>query len=72
MGMTSEVSPAASYRVEMGRELAFGACWDHLPPVKETANHVDGKAYDNKNFSTQAVHRICPQCLGGVQGCTTA
>jgi 1,6-anhydro-N-acetylmuramate kinase len=43
-----KVSPGANYRKVMGRGMAFGAGRDHLPPVKEMHNYVDGKVFNNK------------------------
>ena len=43
-----KVSPGANYRNVMGRGMAFGAGRDHLPPVKEMNNYVDGKVFNNK------------------------
>lgn len=43
-----KVSPGANYRNVMGRGMAFGSDRDHLPPVKEMNNYVDGKLFDNK------------------------
>ena len=43
-----KVSPGANYRNVMGRGMAFGAGRDHLPPVKEMHNYVDGKVFNNK------------------------
>jgi 1,6-anhydro-N-acetylmuramate kinase len=43
-----KVSPGANYRNVMGRGMAFGAGRDHLPPVTEMKNYVDGKVFNNK------------------------
>jgi hypothetical protein len=32
----------------MAKGMAFGAGRDHLSPVKEMVNYVDGKVFDNK------------------------
>jgi 1,6-anhydro-N-acetylmuramate kinase len=43
-----KVSPGANYRSVMARGMAFGAGSDHLVPVKEMVNYIDGKIFDNK------------------------
>ncbi|KAI9929541.1 hypothetical protein MW887_001014 [Aspergillus wentii] len=43
-----KVSPGRNYRKVMRMGMLFGAGRDHLPPVKEMINHVDGKVFDNK------------------------
>jgi 1,6-anhydro-N-acetylmuramate kinase len=43
-----KVSPGANYRNVMARGMAFGGGRDHLAPVKEMVNYVDGKIFDNK------------------------
>jgi hypothetical protein len=43
-----KVSPGANYRNVMARGMAFDGGRDHLAPVKEMINHVDGKVFNNK------------------------
>ena len=43
-----KVSPGKNYRNVLRQGMLFGAGRDHLPPVKEMINYVDGKAFDNK------------------------
>jgi 1,6-anhydro-N-acetylmuramate kinase len=43
-----KVSPGANYRNVMARGMAFGGGRDHLAPVKEMINYVDGKVFNNK------------------------
>jgi hypothetical protein len=43
-----KVSPGENYRNVMAKGMAFGAGRDHLSPVKEMVNYVDGKVFDNK------------------------
>jgi 1,6-anhydro-N-acetylmuramate kinase len=43
-----KVSPGANYRNVMARGMAFGGGRDHLAPVKEMINYVDGKIFNNK------------------------
>ena len=43
-----KVSPGLNYRKVMQKSMAFGAGRDHLAPVTELVNYVDGKAFDNK------------------------
>jgi 1,6-anhydro-N-acetylmuramate kinase len=43
-----KVSPGANYRSVMAQGMAFGAGSDHLTPVKEMVNYIDGKVFDNK------------------------
>ncbi|KAJ5720372.1 uncharacterized protein N7483_008306 [Penicillium malachiteum] len=43
-----KVSPGKNYRKVLRQGMLFGAGRDHLPPVKELVNYVDGKIYDNK------------------------
>jgi hypothetical protein len=42
-----KVSPGENYRSVMRRGIAFGGSLDHLPPVTEMVNYVDGKVFDN-------------------------
>lgn len=43
-----KVSPGKNYRKVMSHGMLFGAGRDHLSPVKELINYVDGKVFDNK------------------------
>ncbi|KAJ6028001.1 hypothetical protein N7540_003577 [Penicillium herquei] len=43
-----KVSPGKNYRKVLRQGMLFGAGRDHLPPVKELVNYVDGKIHDNK------------------------
>ncbi|QQK42584.1 Anhydro-N-acetylmuramic acid kinase [Penicillium digitatum] len=43
-----KVSPGKNYRNVLRQGMLFGAGLDHLPPVKEMNNYIDGKAFDNK------------------------
>ncbi|KAK4860809.1 hypothetical protein LT330_004540 [Penicillium expansum] len=43
-----KVSPGKNYRNVLRQGMLFGAGRDHLPPVKEMINYIDGKAFDNK------------------------
>lgn len=43
-----KVSPGANYRKVMRKGMEFGAGRDHLEPVKELVNYVDGKVFNNK------------------------
>lgn len=43
-----KVSPGKNYREVLRRGMLFGGGRDHLPPVKEMVNHVNGKVFDNK------------------------
>lgn len=43
-----KVSPGKNYREVLRRGMLFGAGRDHLPPVKEMVNYVNGKLFDNK------------------------
>ncbi|KAL2012383.1 hypothetical protein VTN00DRAFT_5101 [Thermoascus crustaceus] len=43
-----KVSPGKNYRKVMRQGMLFGAGRDHLPPVKELVNYVNGKVFDNK------------------------
>ncbi|KAB8219371.1 hypothetical protein BDV33DRAFT_204499 [Aspergillus novoparasiticus] len=43
-----KVSPGKNYRLVLRKGMLFGARRDHLPPVKELINYVDGKVFDNK------------------------
>ncbi|KAL1997646.1 hypothetical protein VTN02DRAFT_1201 [Thermoascus thermophilus] len=43
-----KVSPGKNYRKVMRQGMLFGAGRDHLPPVRELVNYVDGKVFDNK------------------------
>jgi 1,6-anhydro-N-acetylmuramate kinase len=43
-----KVSPGANYRQVMRKGINFGGAEDHLAPVRELVNHVDGKVFDNK------------------------
>jgi 1,6-anhydro-N-acetylmuramate kinase len=43
-----KVSPGKNYRKVMRQGALFGAGRDHLPPVSEMVNYVDGKVFDNK------------------------
>ncbi|ODM22634.1 hypothetical protein SI65_00223 [Aspergillus cristatus] len=43
-----KVSPGKNYRKVLRQGMLFGAGRDHLSPVKELVNYVDGKAFNNK------------------------
>lgn len=43
-----KVSPGENYRKVLRQGMLFGSGRDHLPPVKEMVNHVDGRVFDNK------------------------
>ncbi|KAJ9637162.1 hypothetical protein H2201_007066 [Coniosporium apollinis] len=43
-----KVSPGENYRKVMRKGISFGAGRDHLPPVKEMVNYIDGKVFNNK------------------------
>ncbi|OGM45200.1 UPF0075 domain protein [Aspergillus bombycis] len=43
-----KVSPGKNYRKVLRKGMLFGAGRDHLPPVKELFNYVDGKVFYNK------------------------
>lgn len=43
-----KVSPGANYRRVMRQGMEFGNGVEHLAPVTELVNHVNGKIYDNK------------------------
>jgi 1,6-anhydro-N-acetylmuramate kinase len=43
-----KVSPGKNYRDVMRKGIMFGGSADHLAPVKELLNYVDGKVFDNK------------------------
>ncbi|KAE8314810.1 hypothetical protein BDV41DRAFT_575459 [Aspergillus transmontanensis] len=43
-----KVSPGKNYRLVLRKGIRFGARRDHLPPVKELFNYVDGKVFVNK------------------------
>ncbi|KAJ5160164.1 uncharacterized protein N7482_007168 [Penicillium canariense] len=43
-----KVSPGKNYRKVMRQGVLFGAGRDHLSPVKELVNYVDGKVFNNK------------------------
>ncbi|KAL4738917.1 Anhydro-N-acetylmuramic acid kinase [Aspergillus similis] len=43
-----KVSPGNNYRKVMRQGVLFGAGRDHLKPVSELINYVDGKVFDNK------------------------
>ncbi|KAE8368674.1 Anhydro-N-acetylmuramic acid kinase [Aspergillus caelatus] len=43
-----KVSPGKNYRKVLRKGILLGAGRDHLPPVKELLNYVDGKVFDNK------------------------
>lgn len=43
-----KVSPGKNYRKVMRHGMLFGAGRDHLSPVKELVNYVDGKVFNNK------------------------
>ena len=43
-----KVSPGKNYRQVMTKGMEFGAGQDHLSPVKELVNYVDGKVFNNK------------------------
>jgi len=43
-----KVSPGKNYRKVLRQGMLFGAGRDHLSPVKELVNYVDGKVFDNK------------------------
>ncbi|KUJ21141.1 UPF0075-domain-containing protein [Mollisia scopiformis] len=42
-----KVSPGKNYREVMRKGMMFGGSADHLAPVKELVNYVDGKIFDN-------------------------
>ncbi|CAI7621823.1 unnamed protein product [Penicillium pancosmium] len=43
-----KVSPGKNYRKVLRHGMLFGAGRDHLAPVKELVNYVDGRVFDNK------------------------
>lgn len=43
-----KVSPGKNYRKVLRQGMLFGEGRDHIPPVKELINYVDGKVFDNK------------------------
>jgi 1,6-anhydro-N-acetylmuramate kinase len=43
-----KVSPGENYRKVMKHGMEFGAGRDHLEPVTELVNYVEGKAFDNR------------------------
>ena len=43
-----KVNPGENYRKVMTHGMNFGAGQDHLGPVSELVNYVDGKIFDNK------------------------
>ncbi|KAL6245478.1 hypothetical protein RBB50_007477 [Rhinocladiella similis] len=43
-----KVSPGANYRKVMKHGMDFGAGKNHLEPVKDLVNYVNGKVFDNK------------------------
>ncbi|KAF5866607.1 hypothetical protein ETB97_010700 [Aspergillus alliaceus] len=43
-----KVSPGKNYRNVLRKGMLLGQERDHLPPVKELINYVDGKVFDNK------------------------
>jgi 1,6-anhydro-N-acetylmuramate kinase len=43
-----KVSPGKNYRKVMRQGILFGSDWDHLSPVSEMVNYVDGEIFDNK------------------------
>ncbi|KAG9254298.1 Anhydro-N-acetylmuramic acid kinase [Emericellopsis atlantica] len=43
-----KVSPGANYRHVMKKGMNFGGDRDHISPVREIVNYVDGKVFDNK------------------------
>ncbi|KAJ6441098.1 Anhydro-N-acetylmuramic acid kinase [Purpureocillium lavendulum] len=43
-----KVSPGRNYRRVMRKGMEFGAGREHLEPVKELVNYVNGKVFDNK------------------------
>jgi hypothetical protein len=43
-----KVSPGKNYRKVLRKGILFRGGCDHLPPVKEMFNYVDGKIFDKK------------------------
>ena len=43
-----KVSPGKNYRKVLRQAMQFGGGHDHLAPVKELVNYVDGKLFNNK------------------------
>ncbi|TPX18093.1 uncharacterized protein E0L32_011817 [Thyridium curvatum] len=43
-----KVSPGKNYRRVMSKGMGFGAGQDHLPPVRELVNYVNGKVFHHK------------------------
>lgn len=43
-----KVSPGKNYRDVMRKGMLFGGAADHLSPVREMVNYVNGKEFDNK------------------------
>lgn len=43
-----KVNPGQNYRKVMQHGMQFGGGAEHLPPVSEMVNYVDGKTFDNK------------------------
>ncbi|PHH90940.1 hypothetical protein CDD83_2192 [Cordyceps sp. RAO-2017] len=44
-----KVSPGRNYRRVVAKGMAFGAGREHLPPVRDMVNYVDGAVFDNKS-----------------------
>ncbi|KAJ5669756.1 hypothetical protein N7462_010826 [Penicillium macrosclerotiorum] len=43
-----KIAPGKNYRKILRQGMLFGAGRDHLPPVKDLVNHVNGRIFDNK------------------------
>lgn len=46
--MSWQISPGSNYREVMRKGMNFGGDKNHLPPVSEMINYIDGKPFSNK------------------------
>ncbi|KAF5010817.1 hypothetical protein FDECE_3042 [Fusarium decemcellulare] len=44
-----KISPGQNFRRVLHKGMEFGDGKEHLPPVKEMVNHVEGQVFNNKN-----------------------